>query len=731
MRGKIKWKDANERRSCRGGLDMAAKKEKKESKAFANMKGMLEKVPKSKDTGNKRGFSIAELKKSDNKKGISNQIQTRIGKSVILVLVIIAVLATAMVNNIVTDANDTELKLESQVASHQLAEMLAPFETMTTQLSVNEELQLLMMTLSLSKNTAKHSGYPDALANIQHIQSLDDENIRVVWFADTDASMAAQSDGYITDESWDITTRPWFNCIEKGKTVFTVPYVDSATGDTVLTIASPVFDEFGKELGVAGMDISMEAIMNTLASYKIGDNGYVMLLAEDGTYIYHPNADVIGTNISDMNISSNVISAVTNRTEGLMEYKVDGQAKYGYLASVGETGYVVISCITNWEYNFSILSLVIMFIVIFAVGLLIIIISMRKTAAQIVKPLGELNEAAMKLAEGDLDVELNVTSEDEVGALGRSIEKTVARLKEYINYIDEISEVLVQMADGRLAIELKYAYVGEFQKVKEAMIHISESINEVMHNIKDSAEQVSVGSDDLARAAQGLAEGAEAQAAAIEELVATATTVADQVEENKNDAEISARHTNEVTVMMEESQQQMYRMRDAMSKIQEASNKVVGIIKTIEDIADQTNLLSLNASIEAARAGEAGRGFAVVAGEIGNLANESARAVNTTRDLIGVSLDEIKKGNALVDDVVKSLSQAVEKVDEVNGMIQKTAENAIMQMQNMHQIRDGVEEMSHGIQDNSAMAEQTSATSEELAAQAVTLNELVQMFRLK
>ena len=183
--------------------------------------------------------------------------------------------------------------------------------------------------------------------------------------------------------------------------------------------------------------------------------------------------------------------------------------------------------------------------------------------------------------------------------------------------------------------------------------------------------------------------------------------------------------------MMEESQQQMHRMRDAMNKIQEASNKVVGIIKTIEDIADQTNLLSLNASIEAARAGEAGRGFAVVAGEIGNLANESARAVNTTRDLISVSLDEIKKGNALVDDVVKSLSKAVEKVDEVNGMIQKTAENAVVQMQNMHQIRDGVEEMSHGIQDNSAMAEQTSATSEELAAQSVTLNQLVQMFQLK
>ena len=153
--------------------------------------------------------------------------------------------------------------------------------------------------------------------------------------------------------------------------------------------------------------------------------------------------------------------------------------------------------------------------------------------------------------------------------------------------------------------------------------------------------------------------------------------------------------------------------------------------KTIEDIAEQTNLLSLNASIEAARAGEAGRGFAVVAGEIGNLANESARAVNTTRELIGISLGEIENGNALVDEVVKSLSKAVEKIDEVNGMIQKTAENAVIQMQSMNQIRVGVEEMSQGIQDNSAMAEETSATSEELAAQSVTLNELVGRFELK
>lgn len=675
---------------------------------------------------------LVEVKNMGKKKGISQQIQNKIGRSVIFVLLMVAVLVTVVVNNVVRDANDTELRLESQMASHQLAEFFAPFETMTTQLSVNKELQMLIKTTAQAKNLAKHSGYPGALQNIQQIKELDPVNVNSVWFADVDANVLATSEGYISDESWDIYATLWSGSIDKMETVYTAPVVDNTTGKTVITIATPAIDgTMGNVIGVAGMDIDVDAIIKTLSGYVIGENGYVMLIGEDGIFAYHPNEGVIGNNISGVDVSDNLRAAVAGKTEGLIKYKTDGQNRYGYLAKVGETGYVVVSSISGWEYNSSVVSLIVMLVILFALGFLVIIVVMRMVAARIVKPLGELNEAAMKLAEGDLDVKLNVTSDDEVGELGRSIDKTVNRLKEYIDYIDEISEVLAQMADGKLAIKLKYAYVGEFQKVKDALLHISESINEVMHNIKESSDQVSVGADDLAKAAQGLAEGAEMQAAAIEELVATAVTVAEQVEENRNDAEKSARHTKEVTIMMEDSRQQMGRMREAMENIRESSSKVVGIITTIEDIAEQTNLLSLNASIEAARAGEAGRGFAVVASEIGKLANESAHAVNTTRDLIGVSLDEIQKGNVLVDDVVAFLSQAVEKIDEVNVMIQKTAENATTQMQNMNQIREGVEEMSRGIQDNSAMAEETSATSEELAAQAETLNELVQTFELK
>ena len=664
------------------------------------------------------------------KKGISSKIQMKIGQSVGIIFVLIAVIVIALSSSNITGANNTELTLESKSASYQLADFFNQYCSLAEGMSANAQILEYMDDTKNYAQFIKHKDFAYIMKSVRDIQSIHPDTILAAWIADSDSNGVIMSDGFISDESFDVSSRPWYKCTEVGGTILTEPYQDVNTGKQVLTIASPVYDTSGKTLGVTGLDILLDDVISIASEYVIGESGYVMLLSTDGMFIYHPNQEYINTYISDMNISQEVIDAVLNKQEILTRYKVNGASKYGFVANVGNTGYMVISSISSTEYFQSIFMLGAALIAVFIVGIIVILLSMKKAAAQITKPLEELNGTAQQLAAGNLQVELNVTSEDEIGELADSIGKTVTRLKEYINYIDEISEVLDKISDGKLVIDLKYSYDGEFGKVKDALINISTSMIDVMQNIQNSSEQVAAGSDDLARAAQGLAEGAEVQAAAIEELLATATAVAEQVAENKNDAEQSAVHTNEVTTMMEESQEQMNHMREAMNKIQEASHKVVGIIKTIEDIADQTNLLSLNASIEAARAGEAGRGFAVVAGEIGNLANESARAVNTTRNLIGISLDEIEKGNTLVDDVVKSLSQAVEKIDDVNDMIQKTAENATTQMQNMNQIRNGVEEMSQGIQDNSAMAEETSATSEELAAQVVTLNELVGKFQL-
>lgn len=669
--------------------------------------------------------------KTKNTKGIQFQIQSKIGLSIIAVMLAVTILVVVMVYNLLIDANHTELQLDSEAVALQVEKYFAPFERMAEQLAVDKDVQKILTTTKAGQRMTNNATYSTVLEKMVGAAGLDTANIQGVFVADIDSSASITSGGTISGEDYDVTTRAWFDCTKTGKTVLTKPYIAASTGKTIISAVAPVFDENGTAVGAAGIDVAINTVVKMMGNYTIGKEGYTMLLTSDGTFVYHPNSSLIDTKIQDMNISSNIANAISSQASQIIGYRVNGEHKYGYIMPIGDTGFIALSCIPNNQYYSSLVRSVIMLIILIVAGEVFILFLLGRLSGKIVRPLVQLNGVATELANGNLDVSLDVRTEDEVGELAVSIDKTVQRLKEYIDYIDEISEVLAAMADGKLAINLKYAYVGEFEKVKDALNHISQSMTEVMTSIVEGANQVSVGSDNLAKAAQGMAENTETQAASIEELLATATTVAEQVKENRDNSEKSAEYTNEVAAVMEESKKQMSQMREAMDKIQESSKQVVGVIKAIEDIASQTNLLSLNASIEAARAGDAGKGFAVAAGEIGGLANESADAVNTTRDLINVSLEEIEKGNAIVNDVMASLDNAVERVRVANGMIQDTAQNADTQMKSIDQIRDGIQDMSQVVQDNSAMAQETSATSEELVAQSVTLNELVQRFDLK
>ena len=425
-----------------------------------------------------------------------------------------------------------------------------------------------------------------------------------------------------------------------------------------------------------------------------------------------------------------MINALEEEKEVFVKYKINNTAKYGVVTFSDSIGYAVISNLPFMEFYGTILWMLLAMVIIFILGMLMIILNIRRSASNLTRPILELNQTAQQLAGGNLDVELHITAEDEIGELGNSIGETVSRLKEYIVYIDEITQVLSNLADGKLNVELANEYHGEFEKVKDALLNISNSMTEVMENILATAAEVSAGATELANASQTLAEGAGTQAAAVDKLVENTIAIEEQVKQGQKDAEVSAQAAAHVTTMMEQNQDKMTKMMEAVKNIHETSKQVVGIIQTIEEIADQTNLLSLNASIEAARAGEAGKGFAVVADEIGKLAMESSKAANMTRDLIGVSMEEIDKGSAIANGVMTSLEESVHAVGDINEMIGKTEQNAVMQTENMDRIRLGIEEIARGIQDNSAAAQETSATSQQLASQATVLNDLVHKFEI-
>lgn len=671
-------------------------------------------------------------KKQQGKRGIAEEIQVSILSKVVIVFVIVAAVVTFMVGNISLSAQKNDLEMQSKAAAYQLELFFEEYTTVVEQMALNTDVQTLLEETGPGANITESERYATVFNSMKKTAAADSDNIQAVWVGDIDANVLTQSDGYTSGSDFEVTERAWYKAVEKEKTILTDAYVDASTGNVILSAATPVYDQSGQNIiGVAGVDVALDHINEVLSEYKIGNNGFVILATSEGNVIYHPNTDNQQKSLSELNADKTLIQAVEGGKDTSVHYSADGKSKYGYVGRIGSTDYLTISCLPASEYFASLIRCIIIVLLLVIAGIVVIIITIRHLATQLTKPIVALNDVAQELAEGNLDVTLDIASENEIGELADSIQKTVDRLKEYINYIDEISSVLDRLADGKLKFTLKYDYAGEFAKVKTALLHISGSFEQMIKDIIDSSTQVSIGADELSKAAQNIAEGAMTQAASVQELVATTESVSQQVEENTEDAQKSATETSRVTHMMQDSREQMNQMMEAMNKITETSNEVVSIIKTIEDIADQTNLLALNASIEAARAGEAGKGFAVVASEIGSLADDSSKAANNTRDLIEISLQQIDRGSSLAQNVVQSMQDVLDAVEEVNGMIGKSAENNEAQNQSMEQIRVGIEDISKGVEDNSASAEETSATSQELAAQAATLEELVKRFDLK
>lgn len=671
-------------------------------------------------------------KKQQRKRGIAEEIQVSILSKVVIVFVIVAAVVTFMVGNISLSAQKNDLEMQSKAAAYQLELFFEEYTTVVEQMALNTDVKTLLEETGPGANITESERYATVFNSMKKIVAADSDNIQAVWVGDIDANVVTQSDGYTSGSDFEITERAWYKAVEEEKTILTDAYVDVSTGNVILSAATPVYDQNGQNIiGVAGVDVALDHINELLPEYKIGNNGFVILATSEGNVIYHPNTDNQQKSLSELNADKTLIQAVEGGKDTSVHYSADGKSKYGYVGRIGSTDYLTISCLPASEYFASLIRCIIIVLLLVIAGIVVIIITIRHLATQLTKPIVALNDVAQELAEGNLDVTLDIASENEIGELADSIQKTVDRLKEYINYIDEISSVLDRLADGKLKFTLKYDYAGEFAKVKTALLHISGSFEQMIEDIIDSSTQVSIGADELSKAAQNIAEGAMTQAASVQELVATTESVSQQVEENTEDAQKSATETSRVTHMMQDSREQMNQMMEAMNKITETSNEVVSIIKTIEDIADQTNLLALNASIEAARAGEAGKGFAVVASEIGSLADDSSKAANNTRDLIEISLQQIDRGSSLAQNVVQSMQDVLDAVEEVNGMIGKSAENNEAQNQSMEQIRVGIEDISKGVEDNSASAEEASATSQELAAQAATLEELVKRFDLK
>ncbi|MFG6323072.1 MAG: MCP four helix bundle domain-containing protein [Lachnospiraceae bacterium] len=377
-----------------------------------------------------------------------------------------------------------------------------------------------------------------------------------------------------------------------------------------------------------------------------------------------------------------------------------------------------------------VIGLTVIIIVIITISIIFALSLGKGIANSIAEPLDNLRDRLDTFAKGDLASPFPVVDTKDELAEMVSVTTNMASTLQFI--IQDVGNILNAMASANFTVRShdKSKYMGDFEMMLTSMEQLKRQMVETLQSVSEASAQVNAGASNLADAAQNLAEGATDQAGAVEEMQATITTISDDIMATANQAGDSYNQARTYADEAERSHREMKVMMEAMSRINDASQQVGNIISEIEDIASQTNLLSLNASIEAARAGEAGRGFAVVADQIRQLAEQSANSAAETRTLIETSLNAIADGSKTVDIVNASIDRVVEGIEIIAKSSKSISEMANEQAEAMKQTEIGVNQISEVVQSNSATAQEASATSEELSAQATTLDSLISRFQL-
>ena len=629
------------------------------------------------------------------------------------------------------NTNKDFVRIETELLTNRAQNYLAHYQSSVLQMAHNIDIRRLLSETSGTEDITKSPYFEDVRAMLKSSQESDKENIVSAYVADVDPSVVFDGGTFVSDEGYVLSEKEyWFKDGETRETIISEPYTDIITGNMVVAVTAPVYDKSGKITGITGMDINITALNNMAQQHVIGEKGFAILITRNHTVLSHQDSAMIMKNTSEVGLDENIQSSIESQDTAIKEYDDRGSKVVGCYTPIGDTGWGILTSLPESELTEKVNGITAKIMTINILALILMIGALTVLSARITKPLKKLTAVTAELVKGNYDVEIHADSQDEVGDLANGMSVLVDKLRTYMLYIDEISGSLDSFADGNLNIDLKQDYSGEFYRLRDSLEKTVAAFSDVIGDITSISSQLASGSMEIANGAQQLANGSSEQSSSIQNLAMNIN----EITENINS---SAEHTTALNSQIAavgsaafNSNEQMEQMMDAMNRISSESMEIGKIIKTIEDIAFQTNILALNAAVEAARAGAAGKGFAVVADEVRNHATKSSEAAKNTTALIENSIKAVKDGTDIAGETREALSEVVTAVDESSVMIQSISANALKEAEQISHIRSSVDEISSVVHSNSAAAEESSAASEQLSSLAATLEMISKKFVL-
>lgn len=585
---------------------------------------------------------------------------------------------------------------------------------------------------NLLKNYAEND--PSILSIYTYFDPKFTERLDALWFVrNTSNNQIEKNDdlGDIADFYPENGDLDWFyGAIKKQGMYWTPIYTDVDINVTMISCIYPLFYN-GNIVGIVGIDISnFDTFKSIMDNMKIGNSGFAAMIDNDGKVLFHPNLnfgdDFVKTNEATM---AGLYENMVSNEEGKYTYSEGNQKHYVSYAKTSNGKYFYIDSLESEIYE-KLNKIKITMALILAVGVFISLIISYIIGKSIGRPLTKLSDAADKMAQGNLNINIDVTSNDEVGNLGKSMKRLVSRLSEYVDYLEEISKNLDEFGNGNLNVNLELDYTGEFLIIKESFIKVSSKFKQALAEIIKIADNVASGSNQVSDGSDALSAAVSEQVNSLQTLSETIDKISSQVNKNANDSENAANYVKTVGESANVSQDRMENMVEAIEEINDKSTEIIKIIKTIDDIAFQTNILALNASIEAARAGEAGKGFAVVADEVRNLANKSSEAAKNTSILIEESVKAVQNGTFIARETKDVINDVISGVNKTIDLIKGISEASNTQAEEIEEVMKGIEKIHMVVHMNAITAEESSESSRELFVQSEILQKLTSKFKV-